>query len=466
MNIYSDSFMQPIVSVIIATYNRSAVLQFAIKSVLAQTFKDFELLIIGDGCTDNTEEIISSFNDTRIRWHNLETNCGNQFGPNNQGLQLARGQYIAYLGHDDLWHPNHLSCLVQAIETQNADLVFSLTEDIGPPEMPTRTLMGICASGVYEWPIWPPPSSWLHRKDVIARCGRWRDYQTTLLPTDVDFFDRIYNAGCRIVPVNELSVFKFTSILRTHSYLDNRCDEQASWWNQISHEPDFCYHELIKILMNICQKKPDIPIRFLLPNAVKPGSLVESYRKRRGLAPLTRQASTASQEPLFLNRSILRHLNPVADIGPESNQIELHNDNELPLDGLFVGLNWHSLEENEELRWRWMDTDAQIVITRPTGLRRTIALDLIPGPGINKLPCVLQVRDSSHNIVNEVSIEGGGLVNIELPVSEGSGAVFHLVTEDGGHATRGDTRILNFRVFRFCWHEDYYEDFFASKPAR
>src|SRR3984893_7629219 len=99
-------FAPPIVSVVIATYNRSNVLRCAITSVLAQTFDNFELLVVGDCCTDDTEAVVLSSDDDRVRWHNLLENCGNQYGPNNYGLKHARGRYIAYLGHDDLWHPD------------------------------------------------------------------------------------------------------------------------------------------------------------------------------------------------------------------------------------------------------------------------------------------------------------------------------------------------------------------------
>src|SRR6266498_729342 len=141
---------RPTVSVIIATYNWSGVLRCAIRSVLAQTFRDFELIVVGDCCTDDSEAVVRSFNDERVGWHNLEQNCGNQFGPNNHGLALSSGRYIAYLGHDDLWHRDHLALLVRAIAAHEADLVFAITEEIGPPEMPTRGLLGLCASGSYE----------------------------------------------------------------------------------------------------------------------------------------------------------------------------------------------------------------------------------------------------------------------------------------------------------------------------
>ena len=224
---------RPTVSVVIATYNWSSVLRCAIASVLAQTFRDFELIVVGDCCTDDSETVVRSFNDNRVGWHNLDQNSGNQFAPNNHGLALARGRYIAYLGHDDLWHRDHLAVLVRAIEAHEADLVFALTEEIGPPDMPTRNLVGLCASGSYEWSIWAPPSSWLHRRDLIQRIGLWRDYRSIILPTDVDFLDRVYDHGCRIVPVNELTVFKFTSVLRTNAYVERRCDEQVRWWERL-----------------------------------------------------------------------------------------------------------------------------------------------------------------------------------------------------------------------------------------
>src|SRR5215216_5001189 len=98
----------PLVSVVTATYNYSSVLKYAIQSVLWQTYQNFELWVIGDACTDDSEAVVASFGDSRIHWVNLPENSGNQAVPNNEGIARARGKYIAYLGHDDLWYPNHL----------------------------------------------------------------------------------------------------------------------------------------------------------------------------------------------------------------------------------------------------------------------------------------------------------------------------------------------------------------------
>jgi glycosyltransferase involved in cell wall biosynthesis len=80
------------VTVITATYNRAATLRLALESLLGQEFRDFEAIIIGDGCTDNSEEVVRSFHDRRLRWSHLERNSGSQAAPNNHGLRLARGR--------------------------------------------------------------------------------------------------------------------------------------------------------------------------------------------------------------------------------------------------------------------------------------------------------------------------------------------------------------------------------------
>ena len=82
----------PEVSVIIATYNSAATLRCAIASLVAQDMRDFEAWIIGDACADDSEAVVRSFGDARLHWHNLAVNTGIQSGPNNDGLQRARGR--------------------------------------------------------------------------------------------------------------------------------------------------------------------------------------------------------------------------------------------------------------------------------------------------------------------------------------------------------------------------------------
>src|SRR4030042_1857426 len=84
----------PEISVIIPTYNRAGVLGRSIKSVLTQTYRDFELLVVDDGSTDNTDELLKSFNDPRIRFFKHETNRGFSAALNT-GIKSSRGEYVA-----------------------------------------------------------------------------------------------------------------------------------------------------------------------------------------------------------------------------------------------------------------------------------------------------------------------------------------------------------------------------------
>ncbi len=123
----------PLVSVVIATYNWSSVLRYSVASALAQTYPRLEVVVVGDACTDDSEDVVASFGDPRVRWLNLPENSGSQSTPNNAGIAAARGDYVAYLGHDDLWLPSHLSLLMTAVLRSGADAGYAVAEQLGPP---------------------------------------------------------------------------------------------------------------------------------------------------------------------------------------------------------------------------------------------------------------------------------------------------------------------------------------------
>src|SRR5690606_6891018 len=91
----------PLASGVMATYNRSNLLPYVIETVRRQRWPHWELLIVGDGCTADTAEVIARLADPRVRFCNLEQPVGEQSGPNNAGCAAARGDYIAFLNHDD-----------------------------------------------------------------------------------------------------------------------------------------------------------------------------------------------------------------------------------------------------------------------------------------------------------------------------------------------------------------------------
>ncbi|HEY7531367.1 MAG TPA: glycosyltransferase, partial [Nitrospiraceae bacterium] len=115
------------VSIVMPTHDRGYVIGTAIKSVLAQTHKAWELLIIDDGSTDDTEAVVQSFHDQRIRYLRLESGSG--IGPaRNEGLRHARGELIAYLDSDNVWDREFLALTVAGLDMNSASIGYSATE--------------------------------------------------------------------------------------------------------------------------------------------------------------------------------------------------------------------------------------------------------------------------------------------------------------------------------------------------
>lgn len=103
------------VSVIIPTHNRAELIGSAIRSVLNQTYQDFEIIVVDDASKDNTEEVISSFNDKRIKYIHHQTNKG-EAGARNTGVTNSKGQFIGFLDDDDEWLPSKLQKQVELLE--------------------------------------------------------------------------------------------------------------------------------------------------------------------------------------------------------------------------------------------------------------------------------------------------------------------------------------------------------------
>ena len=118
--------MAPLISVITATYNRENMIRRSVESTLAQTLRDFELIIVDNGSTDRSGQIADEYaeKDGRVKAVHLNPNCG-PAGAYNAGLEAACGDYIAYVDDDDWIEPDYLEFLYDMICTNGADIAIS-----------------------------------------------------------------------------------------------------------------------------------------------------------------------------------------------------------------------------------------------------------------------------------------------------------------------------------------------------
>jgi len=235
-----SSILTPKVTVIIATYNKRDTLRCAIESVIGQTFEDFECWVVGDACTDGSEEVVASFDDPRFHWANLTENSGYQSAPTNEGLRRAQGRYIAYLNDDDIWLPNHLQELVAHLERAGVDFVYSILEWVKSEQIQVLELAS------YPDALRPPDASaTLHRKDVIDRIGYWKKpYEVQAFPR-VDFFRRAQFSGHSFLLVPYLTAIKFS---RQGGY--GKATLQNSYMSRIRTDEEFVEKELAKLLVD------------------------------------------------------------------------------------------------------------------------------------------------------------------------------------------------------------------------
>ena len=111
------------VSVIMPAYNSEVYIRESIDSVLAQTFADFELIVVDDGSTDTTAAIVESYTDSRIRLIR-QPNRGVSVA-RNTGLEASQGQFITFLDSDDLYYPDFLKTLHRLIQSNQTEMAFS-----------------------------------------------------------------------------------------------------------------------------------------------------------------------------------------------------------------------------------------------------------------------------------------------------------------------------------------------------
>lgn len=292
-----------------ATYNRSNVLRLAVESVRSSPFADWELLVVGDACTDDTAAVLEAFRDPRIRFINLPENHGEQSAPNNEGVRLARGRYIAFLNHDDLWTPDHLPVAIAELERSSAAFVHTLALAV-PARLPPR-IVG-ATHGTYEPWASVPASTWVFCRSAAERIGGWRDARSLHIFSSADWLHRAWKSGLSMRTIDEVTVVSIYSGDRQGSYAERQVSEHEWWAAGIRSGPQFMQGQVtaaaarmavddLRIVQHLFRaarnmlrrlaiaagQHPSLPR--LLAFGLRRGSVLNHLRRTRGLPPLSRK---------------------------------------------------------------------------------------------------------------------------------------------------------------------------------
>jgi glycosyltransferase involved in cell wall biosynthesis len=184
-------------SILLPTHNRPEVLHLAIRSVLVQTRDDWELLVVGDGCTDDTAQVVQGFGDARIRWFDLPKAPGFGYANRNIALRQAKGDLIAFLGHDNLLFPDHLERLAVPFMQKRIELAVSrplLIHDDGVilPFFANLNIPPVFREFT-QTRNFIPATCVMHRRSAFERVGMWPEHLTGA--GDWDLWKRIVAAG-------------------------------------------------------------------------------------------------------------------------------------------------------------------------------------------------------------------------------------------------------------------------------
>ena len=333
----------PFFSVVLPTYGRGIHIRPTLESALSQTYQNFELIVVGDGCSDETEETVRSFQSKRIRWSNLARNSGSQSFPNNHGIDASRGRWIAYLGHDDVWDRNHLENASKTIESlPDAEFIIAGCIFYGPPESDIFYITGLFDSKDAPLKHFFPPTSIVHRREVTDLIGKWRDPWALEMPVDCEFLLRAAQAGLRFSSTGKISVHKFAAGHRYLSYLEKTSHEQKELLAKLLSPQGV---DLQKIILRSKTENLFMSMKYGDFNSFAKGFLFEQNRKNKGiLRPSLRS---------------LRH----REVIPQSDDPR--------------ALDWHLLEKNPKpFRWSGPNPKPKILIPFSGKLAR-ISIEII-----------------------------------------------------------------------------------------
>ena len=225
-----------LVSIIMPSWNTGKFIAESIESVLAQTYKNWELLIVDDCSTDNTDEVVARFKDTRIKYFKNEKNCGAAL-TRNRAMREAQGEWIAFLDSDDLWASNKLEKQLRFMNDNG--YVFSyhdfvkIDEESKPLNVYVTGPNVVTKQGMYNYG-YPGCLTFMYSAKAmgliqIKDIKKNNDYAILLkLCKKADCYLLNENLAQYRIRKKSISHDKITKKLKSHYDLFHFCDEQSA----------------------------------------------------------------------------------------------------------------------------------------------------------------------------------------------------------------------------------------------
>lgn len=215
-NILNYALMSALVSIVMPSYNTGRFIVESIRSVMAQTYTNWELIIVDDCSTDDTMDVISGI-CSRIRVLQNTTNSGAAVS-RNRALREARGKYIAFLDSDDLWAPDKLEKQIRFMEENGYDFTYTKYNEIDENGAALGVVVGgpahIGKTGMYNY-CWPGCLTVMYNREVVG------DIQIADIKKNNDYamwLKIIRKAKCHLLPEVLASYRKRTGSISNHSY--------------------------------------------------------------------------------------------------------------------------------------------------------------------------------------------------------------------------------------------------------
>ena len=237
----------PTVSIIIPVYNKDNYIDKTLQSVLNQTFSDFEAILVDDGSTDGSGEILRQYAALDHRIHLISTSNGGVSRARNIGLQNASGNWLQFLDGDDMIDPEYLSAAVEIAAREKADILFTdfcmkdedgrIVKVISSGKNGSADTRQLCMDFMelqYSNGFFGFISNKLFQKSLLMKTGAAFD-PAMKLAEDLDFYTRLYSRAEKVwyLPVNS-----FTYLQTEENY---------------QHNVEIDYHAQLKVRLHICR---------------------------------------------------------------------------------------------------------------------------------------------------------------------------------------------------------------------